>query len=133
MTVQADIDRRPTALIVDDASTVRMFHRIIIEQAGWRVIEAENGIEALERILDQPIDLMLVDVNMPVMDGYRFIESVRAAAEISLVPAIIISTEAETADAEKAFSAGANHYLVKPVKPDILTGLVNLLAPETVA
>lgn len=123
----------PVALIVDDAATVRMFHRGIVEAAGWRVIEAENGMEALERAADRAVDLMLVDVNMPIMDGYSFIEAARATPDLAHVPAIMISTEAQFIDSERAFAAGANHYVVKPARPDELKPLLTLLAPEDLA
>ncbi len=121
---------RPTALVVDDATTVRMYHRSLIEAAGWTVIEAENGMEALERALDRTIDLMLIDVNMPVMDGYRFLDAARTMPHTRDVPAVMISTEAQVHDAEQAFAAGANHYLVKPVKPNILSTLLSFFPGE---
>lgn len=130
MTDAVQAPRRPVALVVDDAGTVRMFHRTVVEAAGWDVIEAENGMEALERAAGRPVDLMLVDVNMPVMDGYRFIEAARATPELAHVPAIMISTEAQLIDSEKAFAAGANHYLIKPARPDHLNPILTLLAPE---
>lgn len=129
MTAQTET-RRPTALIVDDAGTVRMYHRTVVEAAGWQVIEAENGMEALERAIDRRIDLMLVDVNMPVMDGYRFIAAARETPGLSQVPAIMISTEAQLIDSDQAFEAGANHYIVKPARPDDLHPILTLLAPE---
>jgi two-component system chemotaxis response regulator CheY len=81
-------------LIVDDAATVRMYHRDILESAGYAVEEAWNGIEALEKALQEPFDLYLVDVNMPKLDGYGFLRELRQQ-EIPQMPAIIVSTEAE--------------------------------------
>lgn len=125
--------RQPAVLIVDDAATVRMFHRSLVEAAGWAALEAENGVEALERAMDRHIDLMLVDVNMPVMDGYRFIEAARGTDSLSHVPAVMISTEGQLSDSDKAFAAGANHYIVKPLDPTSLSSLLTLLAPEDLA
>ena len=121
---------RPLALIVDDANTVRMYHRSIVEAEGWDVVEAENGVEALEKVAGRSVDIMLVDVNMPIMDGYRFIEAARSSSVLGNVPAIMISTEAQLIDSDKAFGAGANHYLVKPARPDHLVPILALLAPE---
>jgi two-component system chemotaxis response regulator CheY len=118
---------RPCVLIVDDAVTIRMYHRQLVEACDCTVAEADNGMEALERALQQPCDLLLVDVNMPRMDGYRFIEEVRRTDGLSAIPAIMISTEAEAGDRHKAWRAGANLYLVKPVKPDTLKASVRLL------
>jgi two-component system, chemotaxis family, chemotaxis protein CheY len=116
-------------LIVDDAATVRMFHRTILEAAGYQVDEAINGIEALEKSLVQQFDLYLVDVNMPKLDGYSFLRELRAQA-IPQAPAIMISTEAEAKDQQRAFEAGANAYLIKPSKPDQLLLQVRLLLGE---
>jgi two-component system chemotaxis response regulator CheY len=107
-------------LIVDDANTVRLYHRTILEAAGYVVEEAVNGIEGLEKALATPFDLMLVDVNMPKLDGYGFLRSLRSQ-EGRQAPAIMISTEASDADRHAAIEAGANLYLVKPVAPDQLT------------
>ena len=118
------------ALIVDDATTVRMYHRSLIEQAGWTTVEAENGVEAMEKVLDQNVDLMFVDVNMPIMDGYTFIKTARASPAIGHVPIVMISTEAQKIDRDKAFEAGANHYLVKPASPQDISNLLTLLSPK---
>lgn len=103
-------------LIVDDATTVRMYHRSILESAGYAVEEAINGIEALEKSLQEPFDLYLVDINMPKLDGYGFLRRLRQE-NISQAPAIVISTEAQSNDQLEAYIAGANCYLVKPEKP----------------
>ncbi|SFQ75534.1 response regulator [Donghicola eburneus] len=119
-----------TALIIDDATTVRMYHRSLVEQAGWVALEAENGVEALEKALEFEIDLILVDVNMPVMDGYSFIKALRTSETLGQIPVVMISTEAQLVDKDKAFAAGANHYLVKPATPADITTLLTLLAVE---
>jgi two-component system chemotaxis response regulator CheY len=117
------------ALVVDDATTVRMFHRSILEAAGFVVEEAINGIEGLERALAADVrpDLLLVDVNMARMDGYSFLRAVRAEPALRDIPAIMISTEREAPDTDRAFAAGANLYLVKPVKPDTLARFARVL------
>lgn len=117
-------------LIVDDAATVRMYHRDILEEAGYKVDEAINGIEALEKALITPYDLYLVDVNMPILDGYSFIRELREHADIPQAPAVMISTEAKASDQIKAFEAGANLYIVKPTRPEILLNHVRLLLGE---
>jgi len=113
-------------LIVDDAATVRMYHRNILEAAGYGVEEAINGVEALEKALQSPFDLYVVDVNMPKLDGYGFLRELRAQ-DFFQAPAIMVSTEAESGDHQQAYVAGANAYLVKPVKPDHLLTHVKLL------
>jgi len=117
-------------LIVDDAATVRMYHRAILESAGYAVDEAVNGIEALEKALQFTYDLYLVDVNMPKMDGYAFLRELRQHEDLPQSPAVMISTEAELVDRTKAYEAGANFYILKPTRPDSLTGHVRVLLGE---
>ncbi len=113
-------------LIVDDAATVRMYHRNILEAAGYTVEEAVNGIEAIEKSLHQPFDLYVVDINMPKLDGYGFLRELRAL-DIPQAPAIMVSTEADSSDQVRAYAAGANAYHIKPVKPGQLLTQVKLL------
>ncbi len=116
-------------LVVDDAATVRMYHRSVLESAGYEVDEAINGIEALERALQSSFDLFVVDVNMPKLDGYGFLRELRGR-DIPQVPAIMISTEAEASDRELAYAAGANLYMIKPTRPAQLLMNVGLLIGE---
>ena len=116
-------------LIVDDAATVRLYHRNILESAGYEVQEAINGIEALEKSLLKAFDLYLVDVNMPKLDGYAFLRRLRGN-DMSQAPAIMVSTEAAPHDQTAAYRAGANCYLVKPVKPEQLLVHVRILLGE---
>jgi two-component system chemotaxis response regulator CheY len=115
-------------LLIDDASLVRLYYRDALERAGYRVGEALNGLEALEKLLVEPADLLLVDVNMPQMDGLTFLSVLRRQAwPLSAIPAIVISTEAKEVDKAAARRAGANFYLVKPVTPDDLVAHADLL------
>jgi two-component system chemotaxis response regulator CheY len=116
-------------LLVDDAATVRMYHREILESAGYAVEEAWNGIEALEKALQAPFDLYLVDVNMPKLDGYGFLRELRQQ-DIPQMPAIMVSTESEARDELQACRAGANSYLIKPVSPARLLTYVHLMIGE---
>ncbi|MES2259968.1 MAG: response regulator [Pseudomonadota bacterium] len=116
-------------LIVDDAATVRLYHRGILEAADYMVDEAVNGVEALEKALQQHYDLYLVDINMPVLDGYGFLRQLRSQPGAQ-APAIMISTEAQAHDRLKAYQAGANLYIVKPTRPDALLLHVRLMLGE---
>ncbi|HOE41573.1 MAG TPA: response regulator [Rhodoferax sp.] len=113
-------------LIIDDAATVRMYHRNILQTAGYAVDEAINGMEALEKALQTRFDLYLVDVNMPKLDGYGFLRELRSQ-DVAQAPAIMISTEASADDRKRAYAAGANLYLVKPMQPEQLLAPVALL------
>jgi two-component system chemotaxis response regulator CheY len=116
-------------LIVDDAATVRMYHRGILESAGYMVDEALNGIEALEKALEAPFDLYIVDINMPKLDGYGFLRELRQQ-KIAQQPAIMVSTEAAAGDEKAAYQAGANSYLIKPVRQSQLLSHVRLMLGE---
>ena len=116
-------------LIVDDAATVRLYHKGILESAGYAVEEALNGIEALEKALQGSFDLYLVDVNMPKLDGYGFLQELRRQ-DLPQAPAIMVSTEAGPQDQVLAFRAGANGYLVKPIKPEQLLQHVRFMVGE---
>jgi two-component system chemotaxis response regulator CheY len=118
-------------LIVDDAATVRMYHRGILESAGYAVEEAMNGIEALEKALNDPFDLYVVDVNMPKLNGYGFLSELRQQ-DIPQQPAIMVSTEAAPGDEAAAYRAGANGYLIKPVQPAQLLTYTRLMLGEAV-
>jgi len=119
-------------LVVDDAMTIRKYHRKVMEDIGFEVGEAENGVEALEKGLTEPYDLFLVDINMPKMDGYRLISEMRRSPDLQKVPVIMVSTESEDGDQSKAYESGANYYMVKPSKPDDLHRYVTLMVGEAV-
>src|ERR1700744_3719505 len=81
-------------LVVDDASLVRLYYRDALEKAGFAVDEALNGLEALEKLLLAPADLLIVDVNMPQMDGMSFLKVLRSQdSPIASIPALVTSTE----------------------------------------
>ena len=110
-----------TILVVDDASLVRLYYRSILEPAGYHVKEALNGLEAIETVLTTPVDMLIVDVNMPHMDGFTFIATLRQKElPLASLPALVTSTESAPADFDAARVAGANFYLVKPIAPETL-------------
>ncbi|MDR3374196.1 MAG: response regulator [Ancalomicrobiaceae bacterium] len=114
-------------LVVDDSLTTRMFYRSVLEPAGFHVEEASNGLEGLEQVMLHRFDMAIVDVNMPKMDGYAMTEELRRNPDLSALPVLTISTEASAADAARAYSAGANYYLVKPADPTDLTLVTQML------
>jgi two-component system, chemotaxis family, chemotaxis protein CheY len=115
-------------LVIDDANLVRRYYRAALEKAGFEVDEALNGLEAIERLLKTSFDLLIVDVNMPQMDGITFLRTVRAKPRpMSATPALVISTEAEPQRIAAAMAAGANLYLVKPLSEQALVQYASLL------
>lgn len=122
------MDPKKTILVVDDASLVRLYYRTTLEGAGFKVEEALNGLEALEKLLTSPVHLMIVDINMPQMDGLTFLQAVRRKDRaLASIPALVTSTESEEADFEAARAAGANYYLVKPIDQPRLMEFARML------
>ncbi len=122
-------ESKPRVLIVDDASLVRLYYREALEASGFEVDEALNGLEALEKLLLASFDLLVVDVNMPQMDGITFLRALRRQDEpIGSIPAVVTSSEGEAADIAAARQAGANFYLVKPLGQETLAAYAGLLA-----
>jgi len=114
-------------LIVDDAATVRLYHRSILAKAGFDVTDAVNGYEGLEVALAKQFDLIMVDVNMPKMDGYTLVASIRAEGANRSTPVMMVTTEDRELDAARGYEAGANAYLTKPVAGEQLSALANML------
>ena len=110
-------------LIVDDSPAMRAFVRRVMKLSGIEVdnyFEASNGEEALAQLAANPIDAVLTDINMPVMDGETFIRTMRASDEFRSTPVIVISTDATTHRIETMLSLGAVGYLQKPFGPEQL-------------
>jgi two-component system chemotaxis response regulator CheY len=112
---------KKSVLVIDDAALVRTYYRSALEAHGFVVEEALNGLEGLERLLLQTFDLAIVDVNMPQMDGITFLYTLRSKElPLSGIPVLVTSTEAGMQDMAAARRAGANYYLVKPIKQETL-------------
>jgi two-component system chemotaxis response regulator CheY len=116
-------------LVVDDAALMRAYYRRALEGAGYEVEEALNGLEGLEKLLVASFDIVIVDVNMPQMDGMTFLRALRARElPVAATPALVTSSEAGPQDLAAARKAGANYYLVKPVSPETLVRYVVMLS-----
>ncbi|GAA0551285.1 response regulator [Paractinoplanes ferrugineus] len=126
-------ETQPKVLVVDDAATVRMYHSTLLTEAGFEIHEAANGLEAVEAALGTAFDLFVVDVNMPKMNGYTCVETLRSETVGTPAPVIMISTEDRPGDADRAYAAGANLYLVKPVVPARLVRISRMLTGRGVA
>jgi two-component system, chemotaxis family, chemotaxis protein CheY len=115
-------------LVIDDASLIRAYYRQALERAGYHVEEALNGLEGLEKLLMHSFDVVIVDINMPQMDGMTFLRALRAKdLPTSATPALVTSTEAGVQDVSAARVAGANYYLVKPVAQQTLAEYVGMI------
>lgn len=108
---------KKVVLIADDSPTIRKFVSFSLTMQGFEVIAACDGMEAAEVLPSKKFDLIITDLNMPNLDGFEFIKSVRQNEEYVDVPIIILSSLAGSEEIERGMSCGANSYLVKPFDP----------------
>ena len=103
-----------TVLIAEDSSSVRKFITLALKLAGYKVIPAEDGMEALEKLPQQKIDLLITDLNMPNIDGFKLIRTIRSDPEYTDLPIIILSSLSKDEDVHQGLDSGADSYLIKP-------------------
>jgi two-component system chemotaxis response regulator CheY len=112
-------------VIVDDSATVRIMIRFTLEGAGYDVVEAIDGVEALEKLDGFDIHAMVVDVNMPRMGGMEFLRKVRKIPDFRTTPVIMLTTETGEELIEEGREAGASGWMVKPFSPEELINILN--------
>ena len=120
----AEVSTLPTVMVVDDSLTVRKITGRLLAREGYQVLLAKDGVEALEQLLDIVPDVMLVDIEMPRMDGFDLTRNVRADERLKSIPIIMITSRTAEKHRTYAFEIGVNHYLGKPYQEDELLGLV---------
>ena len=106
-----------TILTVDDSRTMRDMLLLTLTEAGYKVIQAEDGVEGLAKLSEQQPDVIITDINMPRLDGFGFIEQVRRDERHRGVPILVLTTESELDRKERARKAGASGWIVKPFNP----------------
>lgn len=102
------------ALIADDSSTVRKFVGFALKSMGIDVVTASDGMDALEKLTSENFDIIITDLNMPYVNGYELISSIREIKDYEDIPIIILSSESAEEDKTKGLSVGANSYMIKP-------------------
>lgn len=116
----------PNILVVEDSPTMRQLISFAVKRIpNSRVIEASDGVDALKKLSSEKVDLILADINMPVMDGLKLVSLVRGNSSFKHIPVIIVTTEGAEEDRKRALSIGANAYLPKPIQTQELLKLVN--------
>lgn len=119
-----------TVLIVDDSASIRQVVSIALKSAGYEVIEASNGEDALSKLTGQRVHLIISDVNMPVMDGITFLKEVKTRPAYKFSPVIMLTTESTDAKKAEGQAAGAKAWVVKPFQPaQMLAAVSKLIAP----
>lgn len=115
-------------LIVDDSASMRQMVNFTLTEEGYEVTEAKNGQEALDSMKGGAPDLVITDINMPVMGGIELIKQIRAAADFKFTPIIVLTTESEESKQREGKQAGATAWLIKPFTPEKLTETVKKVA-----
>jgi two-component system chemotaxis response regulator CheY len=118
-------------LVVEDSPTMRQLIGFAMKRIpNANVLEATDGVDALKKMSSEKVDIILADINMPVMDGLKLVSLVRGNPAYKDIPIIIITTEGAEEDRKKALSLGANAYLPKPIQTQELIKVVNSYLPN---
>src|SRR6266404_8708097 len=125
MTVAANSPR--TILVVDDFDDTRLLLRTWLERKGFRVIEAEDGIQAVAIAQEESPDLIIMDLEMPRLDGLAATRRIRQVKELETVPVVAVSAYGADQFREKALAAGCNEYVSTPFEPEVLEEIITSL------
>jgi two-component system chemotaxis response regulator CheY len=118
-----------TILIVDDSVMVRQMVSFTLKEAGFDVVDAENGQDALNKLGSHTVDLIVTDLNMPIMDGITLIANARAVPATKYVPILMLTTESQPEMKQKGKAAGATGWIVKPFDPPKLLAVIAKVLP----
>jgi two-component system chemotaxis response regulator CheY len=118
-----------TVLVVDDSSSMRALLGVALRAAGFAVVEARDGSDALGRLAEAPADLIVSDCIMPVMDGISFVREVKKDPVLGRIPIIMLTTESQEAQIQEGRSLGVQAWIVKPFKPEKFIEAVRRLLP----
>ncbi len=118
-----------TALVVEDSPTMRQLIVFALRRIrGLEVLEADDGVDALRKLAASKLDIILTDINMPIMDGLKLVKRVRSDEALKAIPIIIITTEGAEEDRQRALALGANAYITKPIQaPQVIAKVKELL------
>jgi two-component system chemotaxis response regulator CheY len=111
-------------LTVDDSSSVRQMVAFTLKGAGYSVVEAVDGKDALSKAAVSPVHMVVTDLNMPKMNGIELIKALRAEPQYKFIPIVMLTTESQDARKQEGKSAGATGWIVKPFKPEQLLAVV---------
>ena len=118
-----------TALVVDDSASMRSMVTYTLKTAGFTVVEGANGSEALRQLDAAPVQLIITDLNMPVMDGLTFIREARTRPRHRFTPILMLTTESQDEKKAEGKTAGATGWIVKPFDPERLLQVVSRVLP----
>jgi two-component system chemotaxis response regulator CheY len=117
------------ALTVDDSKTIREMVSFTLKNAGYQILEAEDGVKAVDVIKANNVDVVITDLNMPNMNGIELIKAIRANPKYSLVPILMLTTEGDANKKVEGKNAGATGWIVKPFQPEKLVQVIKRVCP----
>ncbi len=113
-----------TIMIVDDSASMRQLVNFTLKDSGYEVVQAVNGKDALAKLANVKVDMVITDLNMPEMDGITFIKNLRTTAGYKFTPIVMLTTESQESKKNDGKQAGASGWIVKPFTPAQLTDVV---------
>jgi CheY-like chemotaxis protein len=122
----------PRVLVVDDDHATRVLCATVLQREGYEVLEATNGQEGLELALDQAPDVVLLDISMPVLDGFGLAAALRADERTRDLPLIFVTAESDPVIKAKAFETGAHGFITKPFDPRVVSSFIHRLLAQAV-
>jgi two-component system chemotaxis response regulator CheY len=125
----AGTDMTKRVLTVDDSKTMLQMLQFALKQGGYEIIQGENGQEGLDLLETNTVDVIITDINMPVMDGITFIKELRKKPKNKATPVLILTTESSQSKKEEGRSAGATGWIVKPFDPGKLLEVIRKVSP----
>ncbi len=114
-------------MIVDDSATIRQTVKLTLIKAGYEIVEANDGKDALNKLNGKKVHLIISDVNMPIMDGITLLKEIKKSASHKFVPIMMLTTESQQSKVQEGKLAGAKAWLVKPFRPEQLLSAVDKL------
>ncbi len=118
-----------TIMTVDDSPTVRLCLENALSTAGYRVVQAADGIDAMEKLSNCHVDMVVTDLNMPKMDGVELIKSVRRTPGCRFLPILMLTSETQPELKQAGKQAGASAWVTKPFRPENLLAVVRMVCP----
>lgn len=116
-------------MTADDSASMRQMISFTLKQAGYDIVEAEHGKDALGKISGSPVDMLITDLNMPVMDGLELIRQVRTLPQGKYIPIVMLTTESQADKKQEGKAAGATGWIVKPFTAEQLVAVVKKVLP----
>jgi two-component system chemotaxis response regulator CheY len=118
-----------TIMVVDDSSSVRQMMSFTLKNAGYEVVEAEDGQDALEKLCIIAVNAIVTDLNMPNVNGIELIRSIRSQSEHKYIPIVVLTTESHESRKQESREAGATGWITKPFIPEQLIGVIKKIMP----